>query len=213
MLERHVLKDGTGVVLRHIRPTDKEELHRAFYRLSPESRYRRFFSGITDLSDEMLDYLCDVDGRSHVAIVALKESNDLKEEQGVGVARFVRLEGEPTVAEIAVTVVDDEQNKGIGTLLLKTATRAARARGITHFRAEVLASNETMLDMLKESGAILRPTQDGTVAVDADIAPTDEHRGLLHRALLIAATQLNVFLRKLQPPPSLPPTSAPPSSG
>lgn len=196
--ERHELRDGTRVVLRHIQPTDKEALHRAFHRLSPESRYRRFFAGMTELSDEMLEYLCDVDGRNHVAIVAVIESNDLKAEEGVGVARFVRLQDEPDVAEIAVTVVDDQQNKGLGSLLLATAARAARARGITHFRAEVLASNDKMLDMLRDAGATLRPTAEGTVAVDAQIGP--DHQGLLARALAMAAAQVNVFLRRLAPP-------------
>jgi GNAT superfamily N-acetyltransferase len=200
LLERHTLRDGTRVLLRHIQPSDKEELHRSFHALSPESRYRRFFAGMTDLSDASLEYLCNVDGRNHVAIVALIESNDLKEEHGVGVARFVRLEKEPDVAEIAVTVVDDQQKKGLGTLLLATAARAAVARHITHFRAEVLASNEPMLDLLRDAGATLRPTPDGTVLVDAEIAPGEARPGLLMRALAIAAAQVNVFLRRFGPP-------------
>ena len=50
--EAHVLGDGTRVVLRHIRPDDVAELRRSFDRLSPESRYRRFFGGIAQLSDD-----------------------------------------------------------------------------------------------------------------------------------------------------------------
>src|SRR5262245_31036074 len=116
--EQHELSDGSVVTLRHIRKEDAEELRRAFERLSPTSRYRRFFGGLHTLTDDMLRYLTDVDGTNHVAIVATHESPDLKTENGVGVARFVRLADEPEVAEAAVTVSDDMQRKGLGRKLL-----------------------------------------------------------------------------------------------
>src|SRR2546425_13125765 len=99
--EEHVLADGTRVTLRHIRPTDAEALREGFNRLSVESRYRRFFSGISELSDETLRYLTEVDGKDHVAIVATSTSPDLKHEAGYGVARFVRRSDEPDVAAAA----------------------------------------------------------------------------------------------------------------
>ena len=64
-LEDHVLRDGTRVALRSIRPSDAEELHRGFLALSPESRYRRFFSAAADLDEATLRYLTDVDGVEH----------------------------------------------------------------------------------------------------------------------------------------------------
>lgn len=48
--ERVTLRDGTEVVVRPIRADDKELLRRGFLRLSPESRYRRFFAAKHDLS-------------------------------------------------------------------------------------------------------------------------------------------------------------------
>src|SRR5437667_11458151 len=109
--EEHTLSDGTRVTLRHIRPSDADGLRDGFSRLSRESRYRRFFSGKTELSSEMLHYLTEVDGVDHVAIVAVGVSPDLKSEAGYGVARFVRREDDPDVAEAALTVVDDMQHK------------------------------------------------------------------------------------------------------
>jgi hypothetical protein len=123
--EEHILSDGMHVTLRHIRASDAPELHAGFLRLSPESRYRRFFTGITDLSEEMLRYLTEVDGVDHVAIVAAGVSPDLKHEAGYGVARFVRRKDDAHVAEAAITVVDDMQHKGIGRILGIALAQAA----------------------------------------------------------------------------------------
>src|ERR1700723_1832427 len=100
-------------------------MDRQFRRMSPDSRYRRFFSGITELSPVMLDYLTEVDGYDHFALVATVDSLDLKAEEGVAAARFVRLPGEPEVAEAAVTVIDDFQGRGLGRLLLARLVDAA----------------------------------------------------------------------------------------
>src|SRR3989442_11671892 len=65
--EEHMLADRSIVRLRLIRPDDADELRRGFERLSPESRYRRFLSGVHQLSDEALRYLTHVDERDHLA--------------------------------------------------------------------------------------------------------------------------------------------------
>jgi len=142
---KHILSDGTHVRLRHVCPEDAPKFKRGFEAFSPESRYLRFFSGLESLSDNMLQYLTNVDGYNHVAIVALVESVKGKREYGVGVARFVRIKDEPNVAEIAVSVIDNMHNKGLGRLLLKTIKEAAIERDIQYFRAEILASYRDMI--------------------------------------------------------------------
>ena len=171
--EEHVLADGTKVTLRLITPADAEPLRQGFLRLSPTSRYRRFLSGMSELSDDMVRYLTEVDGINHVAVVATTDSLDLKSEIGLGVARVIRLEGEPTVAEAAVTVSDDMQRKGIGRLLVRTMAEAALERGVQTIRAEVLAENAPMRRLLAEVGAVVR-SDDGTSLV-LDI-PLEWHR-------------------------------------
>lgn len=151
------LCDGTQVTLRALGPEDKEAFREAFASLSLETRYLRFFSVVTEPSEAVLRYLTSVDQENHVAIVAGVDSHDLKAERGVGVARFVRVEGEPHVAEAAVTVIDEFQRRGLGTILLVELTRAALARGVRVFRGEVLASNEGMLQILESVGAKLEP--------------------------------------------------------
>ena len=171
--EEHVLDDGTKVTLRLIKPDDAEPLRLGFSRLSPTSRYRRFLSGMSELSDEMVRYLTEVDGVDHVAVVATTDSLDLKTEIGLGVARVIRLEGEPTVAEAAITVSDDMQRKGLGRLLVRTMAEAALERGVKTIRAEVLAENAPMRRLLADVGAVVR-SDDGTSLV-LDI-PLEWHR-------------------------------------
>ncbi len=169
----HVLDDGLVLRLRHIRPDDAVELRRAFDRLSPMSRFRRFFGGLESLDDATVHYLTSVDGIDHVAIVALTDSPDLKTDVGVGVARFIRLPGEPEVAEAAIVVVDDFQGRGIGALLGETLAEAARERGITHFRAEVLASNGPARKPLEDLHAHVLRADDDSIVFDIPIAKAD----------------------------------------
>ena len=167
--EEHALSDGTPVVLRHVRPSDAAEIRRGFLSLSPESRYRRFFHATTDLSDASLRYLTEVDGVDHVAIVAGGYAPDLKTEIGYGLARFVRSKEEPSVAEAAITVVDPMQNKGLGRLLALTLAEAARERGIHTFRAEVLASNVPMRQMLVDLGVVVHGESEGALVIDVPL--------------------------------------------
>ena len=195
--EEHVLKGGQKIVLRHIQQSDAEELRRGFRALSPESRYRRFFTGMADLDDAALSYLVNVDSKDHVAIVATTESLDLKTERGVAVARFVRSEKEPTVAEAAVTVVDDMQRIGLGTLMTKTLARAAKERGVEKFRCEVLESNEIVVQALVAAGGEIALRESGTVILDVPVQ--NDNDNVVRRALRVIAEQVNVFLRRTMP--------------
>jgi GNAT superfamily N-acetyltransferase len=167
--DEFALADGTGVRVRAIRANDARELKRGFERLSPASRYRRFLGTMNVLTDAMLHYLTEVDGWNHVAIVATTRPPDTTDEIGVGVARFVRLAGEPAIAEAAITVADDMQGKGIGRHLAITLARLARERGIERFRGEVLADNGVVRELLQDLGAVLRPTEIGRLAFDVPL--------------------------------------------
>jgi GNAT superfamily N-acetyltransferase len=167
--EEHQLRDGTRIVLRFIQPEDAAELRRCFAQLSPRSRYQRFLGGVHELTDQMVAYLTNVDGENHVAIVAACDSLDLKSEVGLGVARFIRLQDDPGVAEAAVTVVDDVQGKGIGHLLLAALAKLALARGVSVFRGEVLAENTRMRHLLGEVGATVREAEGHTLIFDVPL--------------------------------------------
>ena len=121
------LRDGSHVRIRQGHSTDKELLRRGFERLSPESRYRRFLAPIPELTEDMVRYLTEIDHHDHEAMIALDEDTG----EGIGVARYVRDPQRPEVAEVAVTVIDDWQGRGLGTLLLEVISARARDEGIT----------------------------------------------------------------------------------
>jgi GNAT superfamily N-acetyltransferase len=193
--EEHVLADGTRVTLRFIAPDDAPELRRCFARLSPRSRYQRFLGSLSELTDEMVDYLTRVDGDQHVAIVATTDSHDLKSEVGLGVARFVRLPERPEVAEAAITVLDEAQGKGLGRLLMTALATIAAHHGVRVFRGEVLADNERMRHLLSEVGATALAEDGETLAFDVALPETaetiaSERSHPLRRLLRAAAEEL-----------------------
>jgi protein lysine acetyltransferase len=143
------LRDGPPVIVRPIRPQDSEPLRAGFERLSEESRYRRFLSPMPRLSGPMLRYLTEVDHHDHEALVAVGADGAL-----LGVARMVRSRSDPEVAEVAVTVVDDWQGRGLGTALLGLLADRARAEGIRRFTALMLASNREMRDLFEDLGPV-----------------------------------------------------------
>ena len=136
------LRDGSRLVVRPIRPDDKAAIVAGFERLSPQSRYRRFFAPLQRLSVRDLAYLTEVDHRDHEALIGFAEHTG----EPVGVARFIRA-ADPTEAEVAVTVVDDWQGRGAATAMLDLLVGRAREERITHFLALVLSENREALEM------------------------------------------------------------------
>jgi nucleotide-binding universal stress UspA family protein len=140
------LRDGSRVEIRPIEPDDRALLAEGFERLSPESRYRRFFGPMPHLSERYLDYLTRVDHHDHEALVAV----DAATGDGVGVARYVRT-GD-VVAEPAVVVGDAWQGRGVGGRLLDALADRAREEGIQRFEAPVLATNSEAMAVLERLG-------------------------------------------------------------
>lgn len=120
--------DRPGLLLPRVtlRPLDHGEtgpLERVFAGMSAESRRLRYLGGVPELSAGMLEQLTDVDHDTHGAWVAHGGPDP------VAIARYVRLAGEPTVAEVAVEVVDRCQGHGLGRLLIEVIASAAADAG------------------------------------------------------------------------------------
>jgi RimJ/RimL family protein N-acetyltransferase len=172
-----ILRSGNRALVRPIRPDDKQRLLAAFDRLGPESRYRRFFSSLPRLTTRQLQYLTEIDHHAHEALVAI----DPRTDDALGVARFVRSRDDPTVAEVAVAVVDDWQGRGLGTALLYELTSRAREEGIEHFCASVLAHNRVMLHVLDELGdAHVTGREHGVVDLVMRLPPAGLPESLRH---------------------------------
>jgi GNAT superfamily N-acetyltransferase len=135
----------------------------------------------------MLRYLTNVDGRDHVAVVATVCTAEGP--RGVAVGRFIRLPDEPTVAEVAITVADDMQHKGIGTTLALALAEEARRLGVEHFRGEVLVDNVPCRELLAELGAELRTAQDGTLSFDLSVKRDGHELRLEARRALRAVSE------------------------
>jgi RimJ/RimL family protein N-acetyltransferase len=180
------LRDGQEIVIRPIRPDDREELAAGMRRLSPESRYRRFFTPTNELSTSELSYLTEVDHHDHEALVAL-EPDSL---HGIGVARFVRSRQDTELAEVAVAVADSWQNRGVATALLDRLTQRAREEGVRRFSAEILADNQPMLDLIDELGDVtMRRVDHGSVEVEVELPPDGMGPGL-RESLRAAAREI-----------------------
>jgi RimJ/RimL family protein N-acetyltransferase len=136
--ERVTLVDGAEIVIRPIEPNDMHELAVGFQHLSALSRFRRFRERIDHLTQEQLTELTHVDHESHEAMVAL----DAATGEGVGVARYVRVPDDPTRAEVACTVIDAWQGRGVGTALVARLAARAREVGIERCTALILLGNE-----------------------------------------------------------------------
>ncbi len=197
------LSDGTQAHLRLVRPEDKPLIEEGFAQLSKESRYMRFFAAKDHLTADELRYLTEIDGENHFALGAVAVDAD-RGEQGLGVARFVRLADEPDVAELAVTVIDAAQRKGLGRILCERLIAAAHERGVRRFRAEILASNAAMLALVRGQAATNVRHEEGTSlvmdfqvpeGVPAGEASTPTLGGLIAQLLALAARRLVSFRR------------------
>jgi GNAT superfamily N-acetyltransferase len=132
------LDDGRRAFVRPITPGDKALLQESLQRLSPESVRRRFLGAKTQLSPSELRYLTEVDGRNHIALVAV---NANEPSVLVGVARCVRSHAASDTAEMAIVVGDDWQGLGLGRALAQQLATAAARAGVRRFTAVVLADN------------------------------------------------------------------------
>lgn len=135
----HELPDGTRLRLRFIAPSDKALLVRGLQQLSARSRRQRFLAPRSHLTEAELRYLTEVDGRDHVAIVAVLEDDP---SQLAGVARFVRDPRRPDEAEVAITVGDPLQGMGLGRTLGLALADVAKSLGVRRFTASLLGDND-----------------------------------------------------------------------
>lgn len=166
-----VLDDGAEVALAAVTPHAKPLIERAMARVSPESSRRRFFTVRRRLSDAELDALTRMDGWRRYAVGATFAGPGGVE--GLGVARFARLDDDPRAAEVALLVIDPWQGRGLGRLLLARLAYAALERGIDRLTGLVLPENTPMLSLLRRLGDDLAITRAaGHLEVEVRLDPS-----------------------------------------
>ena len=153
------LRDGRQILIRRIRPDDKERLARGLRALSDRSVQRRFLTPKRRFSEAELRYLTEVDGRNHVALVA--ESPTAPTRRLIGVARFIRWPDDPEAAEAAIVVADYWQGRGLGTALARQLAARARGLGIKRFTATMAADNLPALRLMETLATELERRHEG----------------------------------------------------
>jgi RimJ/RimL family protein N-acetyltransferase len=151
------------LLIRDLGPPDGQlvdDLHAA---LSPRSRYQRYHGAKPTLSSRDRAFLTGTDGYDHVALVAIEAGG-----APVGIARYVRLRGEPRTADIAAEVADRRQGQGLGTELIAGVARRAAASGIERFTATVLSDTRLRASLVRR-GWRVRSFDGPTTTLEADV--------------------------------------------
>jgi GNAT superfamily N-acetyltransferase len=142
------LRNGCELEVRAFRPEDRSGFIAAAAQVGPRSRYLRFFTLKRDFTEQEKTFFLNVDFDRQVALVGLIEEAGRKSIVGAG--RYVLVESGK--AEVAFTVIDRYQGKGVGGALLRHLIVVARGSGLDTLIAEVLPENTPMLHLFKSSG-------------------------------------------------------------
>lgn len=138
---------GEAVELIPVEPRHRQLLLDGFGSLSERSRYLRFMAPVSVLNGSEVEYLTNLDMVGRFAWALLVEGRP------AALARYSRTTTRPDAAEVAVTVLDELQGRGLGTLLLECLAPVAAAVGFARFEFEVLPENRPMLRVLDKVGA------------------------------------------------------------
>jgi GNAT superfamily N-acetyltransferase len=177
-------RDGSELLVRPLTPADRAAYLRAFEHLSDETRYRRFLAPIKHLTSSEVAYFTNVDHRDHEALIALTREREI-----VGVARYIRFGEGADAAEVAVTVADAWQGRGVGTALLHRLAERGRRAGVKAFRGICLTGNTDMQQLLRELGPGARAShpEPGLVEIEARLPSPGETHEPITPALRAAA--------------------------
>ncbi len=170
-----ILKDGGTLRLRPPAAADADALVEFFSALSPQSLYYRFH-GARSIDRRLAEPFLDPDWVEQGGLIGALAAVDGGPERVVALASYARLR-DPTTAEIAFAVSDEEQGRGIGTRLLEQLAARAAEMGITAFLAEVMAENRAMLEVFGDAGfEVGRELEGGIIEVRFPIEPTEGFR-------------------------------------
>lgn len=151
------VKDNTYLCFKTLGIGDREKFIEGFGKLSQKSRYKRFFGFMKELTEEQIVGFLDTDKKDHIAWTAFDFVND--EAIGVGVGRFKRSKINPKEAEMALTVIDEYQGKGIGAVLLAILYYLASKSDIEILNGIILHENNKLIKRFIDLGATIIRTK------------------------------------------------------
>ncbi|MES2526923.1 MAG: GNAT family N-acetyltransferase [Bdellovibrionota bacterium] len=149
---------GTAFNIASLTPSDRAQIQASLKYMSHETIRNRFMGSKREFSEKELDYLTSLDGINHYAF-GVEES--LSPHRGVAVIRMVRSESDPTEAEVAITIIDEYQKKGLGSFLLDLLYFAAHERGISKFSFTFFPANQGIIRLIEKKGSpVITRSQD-----------------------------------------------------
>lgn len=159
--------DGRAVRIRPVLPSDAPAIERFHSTLSERTKYLRYFGSHDTLSDDELAHMTEIDYHKRMAFVALLG------DEIIGMAVYETLPDSQN-AEVAFTVSDHHQGRGLGSIFLEHLAGAAAESGIARFEAEVLAENRSMLQVFRRAGYDVSRSFDGSsLHLEFAIDPTE----------------------------------------
>lgn len=145
------LRDGTPVTARAMHAGDRDKLAEAYRRLTPESRYNRFWTHTGEvIGNAMLDRILEQDPFRHVSWAVMDPAREFPP---IGGASWWRNLNKPEEAEISAIVLDDDHGRGVGTLLLAIMWLTAFRAGVRELVGYALVENRRAADWMRDSGA------------------------------------------------------------
>ena len=156
------VRDGTHLMLRPVLPGDDERTMHGHIQFSSETLYRRFMSARAP-TPALMQYLAEVDYVDHFVWVVTDGSDPVAD------ARFVRDQDDPTLAEIAFTVADAYQGRGLGSFLIGALSIAAKIDGVERFSARMLSENTPMRAIVDRYGAVWEREDIGVITTVIDV--------------------------------------------
>ncbi|MFV9507526.1 MAG: GNAT family N-acetyltransferase [Oscillochloridaceae bacterium umkhey_bin13] len=148
------LRDGHTVHVRHMREADAELLERLFYKLSSETRYRRFFVPLDSLDEERVQIearrLAKINPAYETALIAVIEEHG--REEAIAVARYTCLHHSDDACEGSIVLRDDFQGKGLGQKLFDLLVQVALTHGLRHMVLLTHADNSGMIALVQKLG-------------------------------------------------------------
>lgn len=162
------LNDGIPVCIRAVRKDDEQRLKDGIAKLSPQSRYLRFFSGMREAPPKVLEALITVDGHDHIAWGALR--TDLPGTPALGVVHAFRDQDDPGTAEFSVAVLDEYHGRGLARLLSAVLLLDCAREGLAHLAVNILPENRPAIALVRSLGAQHTAIEAGVSEFDIDIA-------------------------------------------
>jgi GNAT superfamily N-acetyltransferase len=149
-------RDKFNIRVGSVLPNNKEQISKSLRDMSAESIRNRFLGSKKEFSVAELEYLSNLDGTNHYAI-GIEERE--KPFRGIAIARMVRTASETPEAEIAITIIDDYQALGMGTVLMKMMVLAAAERSVERLSFTFLPQNEGIIKLINKIGSVTKASK------------------------------------------------------